>query len=186
MGFPWFIVSISTIAINRGCAQSIGDVPQCAVSWIVLTCRAMLTLVFLQEEAAFSSISSTGCQITDVNCICKDQSFMNSLLPVVEKSCNPADLQSMYQNFKLLPKCLTKTKRPSLSQRIFVILLVLRSRCPLPHLLIEQFQLRRLAMLLAIRQSQVLSNRPQRQRFSLRRTSRRTPHNHLSRESAPE
>jgi hypothetical protein len=96
MGFPWFIVSISTIAIDRGCAQSIGDVPQCAVSWIVLTCRAMLTLFFLQKEAAFSSISSTGCQITDVNCICKDQSFINSLLPVVEKKCNPADLQSNY------------------------------------------------------------------------------------------
>lgn len=61
----------------------------------LVSIRQFLT-VFLQAEAAFSSITSTGCQITEVECICKDQSFLSSLLPVVEKACSPADLQSMF------------------------------------------------------------------------------------------
>ena len=53
-------------------------------------------VLYLQEQAAFSSISSTGCQLTDIDCICKDQSFITSLLPIVEKDCSPADLQSTF------------------------------------------------------------------------------------------
>ena len=49
-----------------------------------------------QAQAAFSSIGSTGCQITEIDCICKDQAFLASLLPVVEESCDRADLQSMF------------------------------------------------------------------------------------------
>ena len=51
-----------------------------------------------QEKAAFSSLSATGCQLTDIECICKDQSLVTSLLPVLQNQCSPADLQSMSQS----------------------------------------------------------------------------------------
>ncbi|MCJ1224468.1 hypothetical protein MMC12_001113 [Toensbergia leucococca] len=64
-----------TTAASITTAQSISDVPACA------------------ETAALSSISSTGCQLTDFKCICTDQSFISSLLPVVQNSCSAADFQ---------------------------------------------------------------------------------------------
>ncbi|CAF9920573.1 MAG: hypothetical protein ALECFALPRED_001571 [Alectoria fallacina] len=75
MVFHWTLVLVLTIASRQVVAQSVSDVPQCA------------------EKAALSSISSTGCQLTDIECICKDQSFISSLLPVVRNACSPADLQ---------------------------------------------------------------------------------------------
>ncbi|CAF9912943.1 MAG: hypothetical protein HETSPECPRED_001267 [Heterodermia speciosa] len=68
-------VFILLLKISCGRAQGISDLPECAT------------------QAAFSSLTSTGCQISDIGCICKDQSFISSLLPVVEKACSPADLQ---------------------------------------------------------------------------------------------
>ncbi|KAI4140793.1 MAG: hypothetical protein L6R39_005655, partial [Caloplaca ligustica] len=56
-------------------AQSLADIPTCA------------------STAALQSFTSTGCQLTDFPCICNDQSFLTSLLPVVEAACSPEDLQ---------------------------------------------------------------------------------------------
>ena len=64
----------------------------------------------MQEQAALSSISSSGCKLTDLSCLCKDQSFISSLLPVVEKDCSPADLQSRC-NPCTRQNCLTISKR---------------------------------------------------------------------------
>ena len=89
---------VPAIAVTLTCvyAQSISDVPHCAVCesatiFNVVRCPTKYTA---QAQAAYSSISSTGCQIQEIACICKDQSFVASLLPVVEKACSPADLQS--------------------------------------------------------------------------------------------
>lgn len=45
------------------------------------------------QAAAFSSLTSTGCQLTDFPCICRDTSFLATLLPVVESSCSEEDFQ---------------------------------------------------------------------------------------------
>ena len=63
-------------------------------SFVDYSAEFLIECADTQTQAALSSLTSTGCQIADVGCICKDQSFINSLLPVVEKACDPADLQS--------------------------------------------------------------------------------------------
>ncbi|KAM0803159.1 hypothetical protein BDR22DRAFT_89603 [Usnea florida] len=69
------LLYILTIAIHHAVTLSLADIPSCA------------------EQVAFSSLNSTGCTLSDYSCLCKDQSFISSLLPVVEKDCSPADLQ---------------------------------------------------------------------------------------------
>ncbi|KAL8917241.1 MAG: hypothetical protein Q9208_008080 [Pyrenodesmia sp. 3 TL-2023] len=56
-------------------AQSLTDVPSCA------------------SGPALTSFTSTGCPITEISCICRDQGFLTGLLPVVEAACSPEDLQ---------------------------------------------------------------------------------------------
>ena len=72
--------------------QNLGDIPSCAVR-SMLTSTNIKTDIF-QESAAVSSIESSGCDLTNITCICTDQSFINSLLPVVEKNCDASDLNS--------------------------------------------------------------------------------------------
>ena len=59
-------------------AQNFGDLPQCA------------------EGPALQAIGSTGCQLTDFGCICRDQKFLMMLQPQIEAACSPSDLQSKY------------------------------------------------------------------------------------------
>ncbi|KAI4123304.1 MAG: hypothetical protein LQ338_005329 [Usnochroma carphineum] len=68
------LLSLLALALTSH-AQSINDVPQCA------------------STPALQAFTSTGCQLTDFSCICKDQSFITSLLPVVQKACSPEDFQ---------------------------------------------------------------------------------------------
>ena len=87
VGFGIFL----TLCCGR--AQNISDIPECAVSVIwtfVVICRTRMSQ---QTQAALSILTSTGCQVTAISCICKDRSFINSPLPVVQKACSPADLQ---------------------------------------------------------------------------------------------
>ncbi|KAL8654920.1 MAG: hypothetical protein Q9226_003244 [Calogaya cf. arnoldii] len=56
-------------------AQSLSDVPGCA------------------SQAAFNSITGSGCPITDAACICRNQDFLDSLLPVVREACTPEEFQ---------------------------------------------------------------------------------------------
>ncbi|MCJ1407591.1 hypothetical protein MMC19_001662 [Ptychographa xylographoides] len=69
-------LTLIAAALSFAAAQDVADVPACA------------------EQAALSSISATGCDLTDFSCICKDTSFFTSLLPVVEKDCSAADLNA--------------------------------------------------------------------------------------------
>ncbi|MCJ1467655.1 hypothetical protein MMC07_006280 [Pseudocyphellaria aurata] len=66
-----FAIALSVAAAS---AQNLGDIPQCA------------------QTAALDSITSTGCGITDFQCICNSQSWLKSLLPDIEKQCSADDL----------------------------------------------------------------------------------------------
>ncbi|KAL8736912.1 MAG: hypothetical protein Q9181_002208 [Wetmoreana brouardii] len=46
-----------------------------------------------KSKPALASFTSSGCSLTDLPCICKNQNFISSLLPVVEKACPPEDLK---------------------------------------------------------------------------------------------
>lgn len=56
--------------------------------------KSLMARQHIQTKATLANIQASGCQITDVACICKDQSFIYSLLPVVQKACPPDDVQS--------------------------------------------------------------------------------------------
>ncbi|KAL8939800.1 MAG: hypothetical protein Q9216_003151, partial [Gyalolechia sp. 2 TL-2023] len=45
------------------------------------------------STAAFESITSTGCQLTDFPCICRDTTFLRTLLPIVQSRCSEEDFQ---------------------------------------------------------------------------------------------
>ncbi|KAL8836411.1 MAG: hypothetical protein Q9176_006350 [Flavoplaca citrina] len=67
-------ISLLTL-LSTSAAQSLGDVPACA------------------SEAALSSFTNSGCPLTDPACICRNQGFLDSLLPVVQAECSPEELQ---------------------------------------------------------------------------------------------
>ncbi|KAI4278666.1 MAG: hypothetical protein L6R38_005195 [Xanthoria sp. 2 TBL-2021] len=67
-------ISLLTL-LSTSAAQSLNDVPGCA------------------SQAALSSFTSSGCAISDPACICKNQNFLDSLLPVVTEACSPEELQ---------------------------------------------------------------------------------------------
>ncbi|MCJ1360575.1 MAG: hypothetical protein MMC33_010583 [Icmadophila ericetorum] len=69
------LVSLFTLTL----AQDLSQLPTCATT------------------ATISSLSSTGCSASDFACICKDQSFLNSLLPLIEKACSSSDVQKTIQ-----------------------------------------------------------------------------------------
>ncbi len=60
-------------------------------------CYSVLRSFTTQVQTAFSSISGTGCQLTCISCTFEDQSFIDTLLPFVEKAWSPSDLQGKYQ-----------------------------------------------------------------------------------------
>ena len=95
-----YILAITPFLVSMALTQSIADLPSCAVRY-----RSFLDdpstphilvheLSLSQQSAGLSSISSTGCQITDVPCICKSQAWIASLTPTVKKDCDDADYQS--------------------------------------------------------------------------------------------
>ncbi|KAI4179684.1 MAG: hypothetical protein LQ346_007150, partial [Caloplaca aetnensis] len=69
------LLSLLLLTTTTTTAQSLTDVPSCA------------------SGPAISSFASTGCSPTDIPCICRNQGFLTSLLPVVEAACSPEDLQ---------------------------------------------------------------------------------------------
>lgn len=93
-------------------------------------CYSVLRSFTTQVQTAFSSIGGTGCQLTYISCTCKDQSFIDTLLPFVEKACSPSDLQSKYQVPAFARMILTVVKGllrslrafPALSQSPFLCL----------------------------------------------------------------
>ena len=65
-----FALAASSVAL----AQDLSGLPKCA------------------QTPAISSIGSSGCQLTDIKCICSNQSFLSGLQSQVATACpNPAD-----------------------------------------------------------------------------------------------
>lgn len=73
---PHYLICLLLLAlsITTTSAQTPTDVPKCAAN------------------AALTNIKDTGCQISDLRCICNDQDWLTKLLPQVQKDCSPADL----------------------------------------------------------------------------------------------
>ena len=101
MAHLWAVVSVLILTYHQILAQSITDFPQCAVCGIYHThCLFQMAKNTTQVKAAFPKISSNGCKITDfsdIECICKDQSLIDSLLPKVKTECCSDDFESMSQ-----------------------------------------------------------------------------------------
>ncbi|KAL8860842.1 MAG: hypothetical protein Q9178_002872 [Gyalolechia marmorata] len=74
MKYTITIVSLLTL-LSTSTAQSLNDIPACA------------------SEAALSSFTNSGCTVGDNACICRNQDFLSSLLPVVEANCSPEEVQ---------------------------------------------------------------------------------------------
>ncbi|KAL8906826.1 MAG: hypothetical protein Q9171_006106 [Xanthocarpia ochracea] len=74
MKYTTTIVSLLTL-LSTSTAQSLNDVPACA------------------SEAAISSFTNSGCTLGDNACVCRNQDFVSSLLPVVRSNCSPEEFQ---------------------------------------------------------------------------------------------
>lgn len=55
----------------------------------------VLTSLVQQQSAALNSLASTGCQLTDVKCICNSAPYLSTLQGQVAQACSPADQGSM-------------------------------------------------------------------------------------------
>ncbi|KAI9769613.1 MAG: hypothetical protein M1839_003615 [Geoglossum umbratile] len=80
------VPAIAVLAGSGVMAQDLSALPTCA------------------QSCAISGISSTGCGITDLKCICSAQAFLTSVGTCTTAACSAADLQSMFL-FHLLPYC---------------------------------------------------------------------------------
>ncbi|KAI4116498.1 MAG: hypothetical protein LQ345_003098 [Seirophora villosa] len=67
---PFLLTTLTTLTT----AQSLTDIPPCA------------------QTSALESLTSTNCQINDFPCICRNEAFLASLLPVVREACSPDEL----------------------------------------------------------------------------------------------
>jgi CFEM domain len=106
----FYRLCLISLVTTRTLAQDLSALPSCAVcppptftllpslsKWKI---KASNLFLGRKQTPAISSIGTTGCQLADIECICKDSAFINSLTPVVQKQCSPEDLQS---KFSLLP-----------------------------------------------------------------------------------
>ncbi|MCJ1432441.1 hypothetical protein MMC27_001797 [Xylographa pallens] len=73
------IAFLAALAAPLVAAQDLSGLPSCALT------------------PAINSLSSTGCALTDVACICNDKSFLMSLETTVEAVCDQADLTKALQ-----------------------------------------------------------------------------------------
>lgn len=99
MQYQFLYPSLAAVAISLSVAQDLSNLPSCAV-WLSFhfTSEGLNTNtdMYLQQAPALSSIGSTGCQLTDFACICKNSAFISSLTPVIQRDCSAADIQSMF------------------------------------------------------------------------------------------
>ncbi|MCJ1426688.1 hypothetical protein MMC29_004591 [Sticta canariensis] len=67
-------ILLLVLFVTTTSAQTLTDVPECSYN------------------DALTNINNTGCQISNLECICNDQGWLAKLLPQVQKDCSPADL----------------------------------------------------------------------------------------------
>jgi CFEM domain len=103
------LVLLNTIALvnllDRGCFAQFGGLPQCAVGFLLNSAvnSSMLT-IYLKEEAGLSALEATGCHIPDFQCICSNQTYIDSLEPAFRADCDPPDVTSKLQGTHLCLK----------------------------------------------------------------------------------
>jgi hypothetical protein len=96
------IVTFTTIALvsllDRGCFAQFGGLPDCAVGFLLNSAinSSILTISF-KEKAGLSALGATGCHIQDFQCICDNQTYIDSLEPAFEADCDPPDVTSKLQ-----------------------------------------------------------------------------------------
>lgn len=81
-------------------AISLWNLPACAVS-LRLTVLEFGTRSdgYSQQSAATSGLASTGCDLTDIACVCSAVSFVTKLSSAVQQSCSIADQQGILSTF---------------------------------------------------------------------------------------
>jgi hypothetical protein len=114
------IVSSTTIALvnllGLGCFAQFGGLPDCAVGILLdFTTNSSVLTISLKEEAGLSALGATGCHIPDFQCICSNQTYIDSLEPAFEADCDPPDVTSKLQRTHL---CLKVSDLPSRSNAI--------------------------------------------------------------------
>ena len=103
------LVSFNTIALvnllDRGCFAQFGGLPDCAVGFLLNSAinSSMLT-ISLKEKAGLSALGATGCHIPDFQCMCSNQTFIDSLEPAFRADCDPPDVTSKLQRTQLCLK----------------------------------------------------------------------------------
>ena len=102
---------ILTLALHRlATAQDLSQLPTCAVRSVFPP--LIFNLLFsslretlkrdhdadtpIQQSPSLQSIQTTGCQLTDFACICKDTSYTSSLEPLVKAACSEQDYQRTF------------------------------------------------------------------------------------------
>jgi hypothetical protein len=129
------IVSFTTIALvsllGLGCFAQFGGLPYCAVGFLLNSAiNSSVLTISLKEEAGLSALGATGCHIPDFQCICSNQTYIDSLEPAFMADCDPPDVTSKLQRAHL---CL---KVSDLSSRSTAICLeLLQPRSPRNHYL---------------------------------------------------
>jgi CFEM domain len=77
-------------------AQSLSDLPACAVSAHRFPTSVLLLTVDYQQQAGLSGIEATGCSVTDIHCICNSVPFINTLRSYIEAQCDASDQASSF------------------------------------------------------------------------------------------
>jgi CFEM domain len=114
------LVSFNTIVLanllDLGCFAQFGGLPECAVGFLLNSAinSSMLT-ISLKEKAGLSALGATGCHIPDFQCICSNQTYINSLEPAFRADCDPSDVTSKLQGTHL---CLKVSHVPSRSNAV--------------------------------------------------------------------
>jgi hypothetical protein len=103
------IISSTTIALvsllGLGCFAQFGGLPDCAVGFpLDFTTNISMLTTSLKEEAGLSALGATGCHIPDFQCICSNQTYIDSLEPAFKADCDPPDVTSKLQGTHLCLK----------------------------------------------------------------------------------
>ena len=123
------IVSFTTIALvsllSLGCFAQFGGLPYSAVGFLLNSAiNSSLLTIHLKEEDGLSALGATGCHIPDFQCICGNQTYIDSLEPAFRADCDPPDVTSKLQRTHL---CLKASDLSSRSTAICLELLQSRS-----------------------------------------------------------
>lgn len=73
---------------------TLAQLPQCAVSMYRYQPKEQVLISLAQQLAIVDGIKATSCGLTDVVCVCKDDSFLNVLQTSIATGCSRHDQES--------------------------------------------------------------------------------------------